>query len=264
MKNQVVFFPCDFSALAQHTLQELVLWQGAKMKELIIFHVAARTESSGIVKRKTPDELFHDLKAAIPELDKIPHHFEWVHGISEDQIIQRAHDIQIDWMVMPSKGAKGLEHLWGSRSERILRETSMPAIIIPPKSVLHSMTKIAFATDFQQDINEGMLLPLLDLLDSTGAELDVISVNLAHKDLSMSQRINKRHLKNKLRHLSPSFNTHMHKGAISTGLSDYCKQNQVDMLCIQSKISGGISRLWEESISQSVLLEARLPIMVLK
>jgi nucleotide-binding universal stress UspA family protein len=264
MKGQVVFFPCDFSDLAEHALRELVAMAGSEVEELIIFHVTNRKEDKGLIRQKGPDEQFTDFKSKIPALEKVKHHFEWVHGISHDKIIERAHDIQIDWLVMGSKGAKGFDQLWGSRSEKIIRETSMPALLIPPKAHLNPINKISIASDFQSEILSGQLIPILELVDITHAALDVVSINVAHKNLNMQQRISKRHLKNRIRHFSPSFNTHFNKGSVSHGLTEYCKENAVDMLCIQTGSASGISRLLHESVSQDMLLQTQLPLVIFK
>ena len=86
----------------------------------------------------------------------------------------------IDLIVMGTNGATGAsEVLFGSNTLKIIRKIDCPLLVIPQDYAFKKITTVMFSTYSCDDLGHDNAEPLIDLLDLTGAHLQVLKLKAA-------------------------------------------------------------------------------------
>ena len=152
---QHILVPVDFSDRAHHAVGEAVKLARLLGADLTLYHVYARPTLKGaqspdalegILQKKTRDIdlAFENLKEVCPMLQEVSYTCEKELGISTERIPRYAKDHGTDLMIMATKGAQGIDELWGSKTATIIRKASCPVLVIPDEAGLNFHQDIAF------------------------------------------------------------------------------------------------------------------------
>lgn len=249
MKNILV--PVDFSDNSKNALDYAILLAKKFEMKLILLHafhpklVEAIKDSYKIVNREdiigTPkdmEELLQSwqkaIKAAENDLDS---DFIFSEGDLSDEINDIIEDNNIDFIVMGTKGATGLKSvLIGSNTARVIETVSCPVLAIPPDYKFKEFETIAFATDYHDnDINS--ITFLVNLAKKFKSKLEIVHV--ANEDIKprfeedlLEHFISK--IKKSISYKKMSFHLIEGEDKINKALSEFVKQNKVDLLAIST------------------------------
>ena len=269
MKTQkTILIPTDFSERANNALDQAVHLAGKMNANLIIYHVYHRplTEKNYELTlaelEKKIDKNFKKLVNLQPALKKIPHEFKKELGVSVDNIVNMANSKSIDFIIMATKGAKGFDELWGTKTAKIIKMIETPVIVIPDHTNLKQLQKVCLACDYSVPTDTESIAILAKLAKVLGATVDVVTLNHDEKTMTKKELDNRNKLMEQLESIKTSFTFTQH-AQVEKGLMEYSKANNIDAIVVLSKSYYFIERLFRESLTDKLVFNSHIPLIVL-
>jgi len=263
MKNLNILFPTDFSTLSLETLQTIIPVVEQGTNHLVIVHAAAHEKKDTAADRiRVKDNMDKFIKSA-PKLKTISYETRWEYASSRELILRESDKVEIDLIIMATKGAKGLNTIWGSKTEAVVRDAIVPVIVMPKGAKLSLIAKIALAADYDSLQNEHALDALLQIADHQMTTIDVVTVNRSEEQLSRKEKINRKYLKRRLQNFPHRFKHHF-ESEVSQGLVAYAKNNDSDLIAILPRDYRFLEGLFTESLSKRMVYKSEVPLLILK
>jgi nucleotide-binding universal stress UspA family protein len=276
-------FPTDFSANAKHALAYGYSLAKQVKANIVICNaviVPAEIPQAGLVAwpMEESDLL---LKASSHELTLLKKHLEdnaekitynpqitcmEQAGTVLDVVNDIAHSENIGLVIIGTHGSSGLSTLLlGNHSRKMIDETNLPLLLVPPAAKIAPILKIAFATDFTnaaadmecihklvelaRPLNAEILLTYIYDKEWRGAtfqrEIDQFMIKIA--DNANYQNIYYREIKAK---------------PMASGLDWVCEHGQVDMLAMVHRNHNFIDSLFRGSQTQKMANHIPIPLLV--
>jgi len=165
----------------------------------------------------------------------------------------------IDLIVLGSKGSNILRQLiLGSDTNRVLRLSKCPVLIIPESIDFVKPDKIVFATDLKECRFEKHFERLLNIIRFFGAELLILNVYADEKpDGQLFEELMSIHLKD----IPHSFHYQQNPDP-ARGISDFLTAQQADMLALVERPGNLLLKLFRNSVSNQLALSAKMPMLV--
>ena len=269
MKTQkTILVPTDFSERAHNAVAQAAFLSGKIEAKLIIYHVYHRpaAEESHVFNladlEKKIDKQFKNLLESLPQLKKITYEFKKELGVSVDKIAGMANSEDVDMLIMATKGAKGFNEIWGTKTAKIVKMTETPVIVIPDNTGLQHLKKVALACDYSLKTEAASISFLTDLAIALGFSVDVVTLNREEKTMTKSEHANRDELIKQLGNVQASFTFTQHPH-IDKGIMEYSKANNIDAVVVLSKNYSFIESLFHESLTDKMLFNSHIPLMVL-
>jgi len=263
MKNLNILFPTDFSPLSLETLKTILPVVEQGKNHLVILHAATREKKEVTADRIRIKDTMEQFLNSVPALNTISHETRWEYATSRDLILRESDKVEIDLIIMATKGAKGLNTIWGSKTEAVVRDAIVPVIVMPSGAKLGIITKIALAADYDSLQYEHALDALLQVADHHATAIDVVTVNRTEEQLSRKEKINRKYLKRRLQNFPHRFQHHF-EDEISHGLIAYAKKHGSDLIAILPRDSRFLEGLFTESLSKRMVYKSEVPLLILK
>ncbi|WP_231562635.1 universal stress protein [Muricauda sp. MAR_2010_75] len=272
MKNILV--PVDFSEHSAYALE--VASQIAKKHGagIIILHMLGLSES---VLAKSEEEELKEAKyymnlarERIKEFTKK----EFLENISVDAIIQNykifsevdhvAQEHNCDLIVMGSHGASGLSKLFvGSNTEKVIRTSKVPVLVIKQPHKDFNIKKMAFACDLDVE-NIPAYTKAVAFAQLFSAKLETFYVNTLGANYMGYSDIEKKikYFTHKLGEEIP-IRVYNHY-SVEKGIFNFCVEHNIDLLVIPTHGRKGIAHFLAGSTAENVSNHAKLPVLTLK
>jgi nucleotide-binding universal stress UspA family protein len=266
--QKTILVPTDFSERANNALDQAVHLAGKINAKIIIYHSYHRplAEESHVFTltdlEKKIDKNFKNLLESIPGLKKIPYEFQKELGVSVDNIVKMANNNGIDLLLMATKGAKGFDEIWGTKTAKIVKMIETPVVVIPDGTSLKDLKKVALACDYSLPTDADTIAFLADMAQQLQLNLDVVTLNREEKTMTTKELQNREALVKQLGTIETSFSFTQHPH-IDKGIMDYCKDNQISALVILSKNYSYIEQLFHESLTDKMIFNSHIPLIVL-
>ncbi len=276
MKKIIV--PIDFSEHSEYALEAASNIARKYNSELIVLHMlelsnAILTAGSNALN----EEAVFYLKLAEQKfetfLDKpylegikvtsIVKHFKvW----SEVNDIATEHDANL--IVMGSHGASGIkEVLVGSNTEKVVRHSDIPVLVIKHNPILFDFENGVFASDFSDDA-VAPYLKAKATFGTLGAKMHLVYVNSPDGNFRSSSEIDKRvadFLKKAEGDLSNLSNVHVVSDySIEKGILNFANVIGADLIAVATHGRKGLAHFFEGSISEDLANHSTLPVMTFK
>jgi nucleotide-binding universal stress UspA family protein len=275
-----ILVPLDFSVHSftiLHQAAEIARYVGAQIVILHVYHKPLL--SSAMMKKLDPEvvkvleksrlshllsniqDKYNNLIRAIPELNDTRVKFIKTKGLVVDKIVEVNAQEKIDLIIMGTRGAKGIQEFWGTKTAEICLTLRTPVLVIPYHSKHRSPDKIAFAYDLKsiRDINGLNMVKLLSQV--YGAEIHIITI---HRDCKITPEEveNIRHLNKHFEEFSPII--HQQCGDnIEEGLFDYLKENKISMLVALHRSRKLLEDMFHESFTERFVYHSNIPVLAL-
>lgn len=270
MKTQKkILVPTDFSERANNALKQAILLANKINGQLIIYHVFHRPMTDGnqtstlLHLEKNIDAKFKELAKGNHGLDKIPHEFRKALGTSIDKIEEITKEESIDTIVMATKGAKGFDELWGTKTAKIIKRVEVPVFVIPDNTSLDQFKKISLACDYSVSTDFDEIAFLIELAEKLQLTIDVVTLNRDEKTMTRQELSYREMLIGQLEKVKSSF-TFTQRPNIEKGIIEYSQTNNIDVIAILPKSYTFIERLFHESLTDKMVFHSPLPLLVLK
>ncbi|EDP71847.1 universal stress protein [Flavobacteriales bacterium ALC-1] len=276
MKRIIV--PIDFSEHSEFALEAASNLAKKYGAELIVLHML---ELSNAILTASSDSLNEEavfyLKLAEQKfetfLDKpylegievtpIVKHFKvW----SEVNEVANEHDANL--IVMGSHGASGIkEVLVGSNTEKVVRHSDIPVLVIKHNPILFDFENGVFASDFSDDSVEPYLKAKATF-DKLGAKMHLVYVNSPDGNFRSSPEIDKRvsdFLKKADGDLENFENVNVVSDySIEKGILNFANLIGADVIAVATHGRKGLAHFFEGSVSEDIANHSTLPVMTFK
>jgi nucleotide-binding universal stress UspA family protein len=276
MKKIIV--PIDFSEHSEYALEaasniarkynsELIVLHMLELSNAILTAGSTALNEEAVFYLKLADQKFKTF------LDK-----PYLEGIKVTPIVKHfkvwkevnnvAIEHNANLVVMGSHGASGIkEVLVGSNTEKVVRHSDIPVLVIKHNPILFDFENGVFASDFSKD-SVAAYLKAKTIFDTLGAKMHLVYVNSPDGNFRSSSEIDKRiadFLKKAdgdLKYLSA---VNIVSGyTIENGILNFANVIGADVIAIATHGRKGLAHFFEGSISEDLANHSTLPVMTFK
>ena len=270
--------PIDFSEYSEYALE--VASKIAKLLdgELIVVHLL------GMDKVHLPDSesaLVYDnelhlklVKNKFKEFLKKP----WLKNIKLTHFIQNyknftelnaiAEDFICDLIVMGSHGNTGFKNTFvGSNTEKIVRTSRIPVLVIKNREKDFKIEKVVFASDFSRDYLPAFK-KLLEWLRPFDAELQLLHVNTSENFMrrtEIEEKIFKFLLQAEIEDISLYDKVaYYDDDSIEEGIFSYSYKYEADIITIPTHGRRGLAHFFIKSLGEDLMNHSETPVLTIK
>lgn len=270
-----ILVPTDFSEHAEHALKVAAQIARKNSSEIIILHMLE-------LPQQTNDAIFGGV--SIPEtmlfmqkanemLDKISQS-SFLEGISVTEFVkmdkpihgitQISKEQDIDLIVMGSHGSSGVEELLiGSNTEKVVRNSEIPVLVIKKDIPDFKVENIVFASDFTEETKK----PFEKLLNFTkyfDAKIHLVSICTPNS--FKPTHITEKAIEDFTKGFNLSnFSTHIYNDTnIEKGIINFSNSINADIIGMCTHGRTGFAHFFNGSISEGLVNHAVRPVITLK
>jgi nucleotide-binding universal stress UspA family protein len=273
-----ILVPIDFSEHSAYALEVAATIARKNDASVVALHMMGLSEA--VLTRDESQEMFeaiYYMKLAEQRfsefLDK-----DYLKGITIETTVQNykefheinkvAEDFEADLIVMGSHGASGLKEVFvGSNTEKVVRTSTIPVLVVKNNMDHFKMNKVVFACDFNIDF----LMPFQnawDFFEPLDTEFQIVFINTPERFMTTQEMEEK------------AFNFILHSSVNTTDVLDnivyYCDINlehgiysfadkfDADLIVIPTHGRRGLAHFFSENIGEALVNHSDLPIMTFK
>ncbi len=270
-----ILIPTDFSEYAEHALK--VAAQIAKKNdgEIILLHMLELPHQAGdaIGSGHNIPELMFFKNKAIEKLEELMD-ADYLDGLEVSEIVQFEKTFEgiiniseknnIDLIVMGSHGASGFQELFiGSNTEKVVRFSNVPVLVIKKETGEFKIDKFVFASDFSDEIKKPFE-KAVEFANKFESELHLVMINTPSNFIStakaqkkLDEFVSNFQLKNYTTHIYNDINK-------EKGIINFANSIDADLIGISTHGRKGISHFFNGSISEDVVNHAKRPVVTFK
>ena len=276
MKKIIV--PVDFSeqsefaleaaaSLAQKFGSELIVLHMLELSNAIISSTSEALSQEAVFFLKLAEQKFEAFldKPYLKSIEVTPivKHFKvW----SEVNDVAAEHKANL--VVMGSQGASGIkEVLIGSNTEKVVRHSDVPVLVVKHNPILLDFENVVFACDFSEEA----IKPYLNAkttFDKLQTKMHMVYVNSPDAYFKSSSEIDKKigaFLKKADGDLENLPNVHVVSDySIEKGILNFANVIGADIIAVATHGRKGLSHFFEGSVSEDVANHSTLPVMTFK
>ena len=270
-----ILVPTDFSEHAEDALKVAAQIAKKNNSELILLHMLELPHQSNdaIMGGASIPEAMLFVKKANETLDEVASR-EYLEGISVTEIVkmdkpihgitQISKDYDIDLIVMGSHGSSGVEELLiGSNTEKVVRNSEIPVLVIKKNIPSFNAAEIVFASDFSEEAKKPFekLLNFTKLFDSKLHLVTICTPNSfkpTHvSEKTMSDFVSEFNISNYTTQIYNDTN-------IEKGIINFSNRINADIngMCTHGRT--GFAHFFNGSISEGLVNHAVKPVITLK
>ena len=179
-------------------------------------------------------------------------------------IIKETEKYDVDLIVMGSQGASGLQEMFiGSNTEKVVRRSKVPVLVIKHGSDDFEVNKIVFASDFSKECKK-TFQKVIDFTNLFGAELHLLYVNTIHNfntTRAIDQKIDKFISGFKINNFTKNIYNDI---SIENGILSFSREIDADLIALNTHGRSGLSQLFNGSIGQELTNHALRPVITFK
>lgn len=272
-----ILVPIDFSEAASDALEVAAKIAKTQNAGITVLHMLGLSEA---VLTKDESQEFKEAKYYMSLAKKRFDKFldkPYLKGIEIHEMVQNykifnelnniAREQHIDLIVMGSHGTSGFNKFFvGSNTEKVVRTSEIPVLVIKNRRPDFKIKKILFACDFKEDTILAYR-NVKDFVKKFSAYLGLIYVNTPYQDFNSTDEIEDRISKFMFKAGEDTYEvTIFNDYTVEDGLMNACKRNNYDILAIPTHGRKPISHflLGSRSIGEDVANHANIPVLTFK
>lgn len=275
-----ILVPVDFSEHSTSILNQAFAVANIANAKVVILHVYSRPtvsksleqyadmdmiramEKSKLNRLKEKIKIkYNQLLADTTGHEKVHIKFIFERGIVVDKILEIAEKEKINLILMGTRGVRGLNEFWGTKTAEICLKTKIPVLVLPYQSLLERPEKIAFAYDLKTIPN----LETLDLVKLFSAlyhaEIHIITV-YSQNYMNAEESDNLEKLKEHFKEFHPIVKI-LYSGDAEKGIFNYLKDHDIHLLVLLHRQRSFLKNLFHESLTAKVTYHSDVPILSL-
>ncbi|MCF4101120.1 universal stress protein [Gillisia sp. M10.2A] len=273
-----ILVPVDFSNYSEYALEIAAQIAREKDAEIVVLHMMGLTDTSLKIEesRKVFEAIYH-LKLTETRfrefLDK-----EYLKGLKVTDTVQNykifseldqvAEELGVDLIVMGSHGSSGLKEVFvGSNTEKVVRTSRVPVLVVKHRNPNFKMEKVVFACDFNLDL----IAPFkkaLDFFNSFGSEVQLLFVNLPEKFMStqeMEAQANKFMNEAEIYDVELFQNiVHYNDYTLEDGIYSFSNSYNADVIALPTHGRRGLAHFFSLNVGEAIVNHTDLPIITFK
>ena len=273
-----ILVPVDFSEHSEFALEVAAQLAREHDAEIVALHMMGLSPS--ILTKDESQEVFeamYYLKLAEKRfnefLDK-----PYLKGVKVESKVQNykifkevnevAKDMDADLIIMGSHGTSGVKEVFvGSNTEKVVRTSDIPVLVIKNRAMNFNMKKMVFACDFSEEFVP-VFRKARKLADTFGAEFQLLYINTPERFLrtgDMKQKAFQFLLKGEDRDMDlyPEVKYYCDM-TVEDGIFSYSNDSKADVIAVPTHGRRGLAHFFVGSIGENVVNHSDLPIIALK
>lgn len=270
-----ILVPTDFSKHAEYALKVAAQIAKKNSGEIILIHMLELPTSGNDAISSSHDipELMLFKNAAINKLDELMN-ADYLDGINVSKVIQfemafdgilnsgKAHSA--DLIVMGSHGAKGFQEMFiGSNTEKVVRNSDVPVLVIKKEDPNFNADKFVFASDFSEEIKKPFE-KVVAFANNFNSHIHLVNINTPNnfKSTSVAQEIMDEFVKG---FNIDNYSTHIYNDVnVEKGILHFAKSVQADLIGMSTHGRKGIAHFFNGSISEDLVNHAKRAVITFK
>ncbi len=275
---KTILFPTDFSKSAVHASHYAAMLANIYEAKIILLNVdyipmiptnhhSQEAQEAVIVSMKKAQEDLEVFKNQFIENTNInPHQVlqQVIYGYPADKIVQEANYLNVDMIVMGTKGASIFLDKWlGTNAQKVMKEANCPVWIIPQKAKIKHPKKIMYAADFKEDeiLATKKMVKITEPLE---AFCKVIHVQDIFAPVEQTK------IKEQVATINDEFEDEdifarsLNRSDIIEGLEAYIESFKPDVLALAVHEKSFLEKFFNESVTKHFVQVAELPILTFK
>ncbi len=179
-------------------------------------------------------------------------------------IIDESTKNNIDLIVMGSQGASGLQEMFiGSNTEKVVRKSKIPVLVIKKNVKNFDIKNILFASDFNKE-SKSTFQRVINFAKLFDAEINLLYVNTIH-NFNTSDNIEKRIALFMKGFDFDNYKTNVYNDiSIEKGILSFGRKINADLIALNTHGRSGLSQLFNGSIGQELANHALRPVITFK
>jgi len=270
-----ILVPIDFSKHAEYALKVAAQIAKKNNGEIFLLHMLELPSSGNDAISSSHDipELMLFKNAAVSRMDQAMQ-ASYLDGLKVTKIIQfemafdgiikngESHDV--DLIVMGSHGARGFQEMFiGSNTEKVVRNSNVPVLVIKKEEPNFSAEKFVFASDFSDETKK----PFEKVAAFAGkfnSHLHLVNINTPNN--FRSTRVAEKIMSDFTSEISTkNFSTHIYNDInVEKGILHFAKSIDADIIGMCTHGRKGISHFFNGSISEDLVNHAKRPVITFK
>lgn len=276
MKKIIV--PVDFSEHSEYALEAASMLAKKNNAEILALHMLEI--SNAVINKadnmKQMESLFF-IKLAEKKFEEFLNK-DYLKGIKVTPIVKHfkvfsevndvAKENGADLIIMGSQGVSGLkEVLVGSNTEKVVRHSEIPVLIIKHNPILMDFENVVFACDFSEEAVQ-QYIKAKEMVNKLGSKMHLVYVNLPSSRFKSSIEIEKlvasflRKAEGNLEKMKEV--NYVNDYTIEQGILNFSNLIGADLIAVATHGRKGISHFFEGSISEDIANHSTLPVMTFK
>ena len=275
MKNILV--PIDFSVQAEYAARVASDIARRTNSKILLLHMlelpsgivdpssygSSNNTPTSLLFLKRAHEKFQDFKKS-SYFDDLEIEDSVLFHKAFDGILDESKKHKADLIVMSSRGTSGFEEmLVGSNTEKVVRNSDIPVLVIKQEVENFKIDNIVFASNFKYK-NRSSFQKILDFASLFNAKLHLLKINTIHnfettKESSEAIRsfINDFDLGDYTLNIYNDV-------SIESGILNFSKAINVDVIVLNTHGRRGLAHLFNGSIGEDLTNHAKLPVLTFK
>lgn len=179
-------------------------------------------------------------------------------------IISESEKNNIDLIVMGSQGASGLQEMFiGSNTEKVVRRSNIPVLVIKKGKDNFDINNIVFASDFSNECKK-TFQKVIDFAKLFNAKINLLYVNTIHNFNTTPA------IESKIEDFIKGFEMGAYTRriyndiSIEKGILSYSRDIDADLIALNTHGRSGLSQLFNGSIGQELTNHALRPVITFK
>ncbi|PWI30225.1 universal stress protein [Flavobacteriaceae bacterium LYZ1037] len=276
MKKIIV--PVDFSEFSEYALEAASFLARKNNAEILALHMleisTAVINKADNIKQleslfflKLAEKKFKEFlnKDYLKDIKVTPivKHFKVFSEVNEV-----AKENQADLIVMGSQGASGIkEVLVGSNTEKVVRHSDIPVLVIKHNPILMEFENMVFACDFTEEAVQ-QYLRAKEMAKKLDSKMHLVYVNMPGTKFRSSAEIEKQ-VATFLRKADGGIEkmnevNYVNDYSIEEGILNFSNVIGADVIAVATHGRKGVAHFFEGSISEDIANHSTLPVMTFK
>lgn len=170
---------------------------------------------------------------------------------------------QIDYIVMGTKGASGIEKIiLGSNTADVITKVKCNTLVIPENANYIAPLEVALPTDFSLSHNLQILQPIAEIIERFKSTLRILHISKNKINLNKDQKNNQELLEDFFNHHKHSFHFITHK-KVEDAIQSFIKSNKINMVCMVAKNLNYFQQILFHSKVENISYHTDIPFLVL-
>lgn len=178
-----------------------------------------------------------------------------------------AKEFQADLIVMGSHGTSGFAEIFvGSNTEKVVRTSEIPVLVIKERMKDFNIKQVIYVSDLELE-SVGAYVKTRIFLLNFDCELELLFVKLPeyfHSTREMSDKYNKFLDATGLNELVPPEIRYYDDYSLESGVFNYCKKHEEDVIIIPTHGRKGLSHFFYGSYGEDVVNHSTIPVLTMR
>lgn len=273
-----ILVPTDFSDQAENALKVAAQLAKTHDSEIFLLHMLelplqlidpSRNGSNG---GNLPESMFF-MKLAHQRFDEVMAR-PYLKGVKVREtvefheafegVMEISQQHKCDLIIMGSNGASGIKEVFiGSNTEKVVRHSQIPVLVIKNEHKNFQIQEIIFATDFTPKMKKPFL-EVVNFAKNLNAKIHLVYINTANKFKTskylsdiMSEFVKNLDFQN--------YTLSVHNDvSIETGIVNFALKQHADLISISTHGRKGLAHLLNGSLSEDLVNHVDMPVMTFK